>query len=252
MPVFWNTINQRRVSIIVAIFVMSSVSDNPSVLKNLRTSSFYRVLIDSLCHQIIGILTYLSYSYLVSFKSENYLMKIDRFKLNIPSYVINILLSQFFSCVLDLDHFVAAKSFKLYDATHLSSRPFGHAISFILLVYFLLYGIERLISRSHITQWTLTETLRDIEERHPVDFSSCEIESISTSKGKIATSTIYLLSSLTHVIRDSSRRGLWLICSWKSPSVPYGIHILLLCLLPYAIYSIHRALGYTFMRHTNN
>src|SRR3546814_5225342 len=36
------------------------------------------------------------------------------------------------SSLLDLDHFVAAQAVTLEGATHLSSRPFGHAILFVV------------------------------------------------------------------------------------------------------------------------
>ena len=138
MSIFWNSISQRRLAICIAVFFVSIVSDNLSALENLQSNSLYRVLIDGCCHQILGIFAYFSYSTLICMKYENHRLKITGAHVNIPSYLVNILLSQFFSCILDLDHFIAAKSFTLHDATHLSSRPFGHAIAFICLVYFLI------------------------------------------------------------------------------------------------------------------
>ena len=38
------------------------------------------------------------------------------------------------SSLLDLDHFIAARSATLEGATHLSNRPFGHAMLFVLVV----------------------------------------------------------------------------------------------------------------------
>ena len=34
---------------------------------------------------------------------------------------------------LDIDHFIAARSLSIYDATHLSHRPFGHSLLFMIL-----------------------------------------------------------------------------------------------------------------------
>eukprot|EP01031_Cornospumella_fuschlensis_P038364 gene38364-46623_t len=41
-----------------------------------------------------------------------------------------ILLAGFASCALDVDHFIAAGSASLSDATSLPHRPFGHALAF--------------------------------------------------------------------------------------------------------------------------
>jgi hypothetical protein len=38
------------------------------------------------------------------------------------------------SSLLDLDHFIAARAATLEGATHLSGRPFGHAMLFVLVV----------------------------------------------------------------------------------------------------------------------
>jgi hypothetical protein len=40
----------------------------------------------------------------------------------------------FFGCLVDLDHFAAAGSLRLTDATNLQSRPLGHCLT-VMLVY---------------------------------------------------------------------------------------------------------------------
>lgn len=249
MSIFWNAISQRKLANCAVVFFVSTAADNLSALENLQNSGLYRVLIDSCCHQILGILTYFSYSTLVCLKHEYHRLKIGGVHVNFPSYLVNILLSQFFSFILDLDHFIAAKSFTLHDATHLSSRPFGHAIFFIFLVSFLIYCLEKIFLPRCNTQ---SDSSVDTEEppHNGVSPSTIQSSPSLSSSGIITISTIYLLSSLTHVIRDSSRRGLWVIYSWQSPPIPYIVHLLMLGLLPYVIYSIHFVLGYQGVRNS--
>jgi hypothetical protein len=47
------------------------------------------------------------------------------------SLQLELLLSFFFGCVLDIDHFIAGGALTLQAATTLSSRPFGHSLLFI-------------------------------------------------------------------------------------------------------------------------
>ena len=79
-----------------------------------------------------------------------------------------LLLSCILSSALDIDHFIAARSLSLFDATHLTSRPFGHSLLFIV------------ISTSLICMLLRSATL----------------------------TTLYFSAILSHQLRDSLRRGL--------------------------------------------
>lgn len=60
------------------------------------------------------------------------------------NHIREIILSLTIGCSIDLDHFIAAGSPSLFAATHLSERPFGHNIVFVL---FLSFGIFFLLSK---------------------------------------------------------------------------------------------------------
>jgi hypothetical protein len=60
------------------------------------------------------------------------------------NHIKEIILSLVIGSTIDLDHFIAAGSPSLFAATHLSERPFGHNIVFVL---FLGFGIFFLLSK---------------------------------------------------------------------------------------------------------
>ena len=71
--------------------------------------------------------------------------------------------------LVDIDHFVAAMSFDLKDATNLSRRPFAHNIFFVLiassLCYFLVPGSSRVLYTVLISSSILSHQLRDAHRR---------------------------------------------------------------------------------------
>jgi hypothetical protein len=60
------------------------------------------------------------------------------------NHIKEIILSLFIGSLIDLDHFIAAGSPSLFAATHLSERPFGHNVVFVV---FLSFGIFYLLSK---------------------------------------------------------------------------------------------------------
>lgn len=60
------------------------------------------------------------------------------------NHIREVILSLTIGCSIDLDHFIAAGSPSLFAATHLSERPFGHNIVFVL---FFSFGIFFLFSK---------------------------------------------------------------------------------------------------------
>ncbi len=132
--------------------------------------------------------------------------------------------------ILDIDHFVAAYSLSVYDATHLIARPYGHSLLFILAITFLLFLLKHLVSY-FLSSSLLTSSLTSAK---PTVNSMWSLLLLLIHVTPIAT--IYLLSSLSHIIRDSSRRGLWFFSSYKTSPIPYFSHLMLLCVLPYSIF----------------
>ncbi len=85
-------------------------------------------------------------------------------------YCLQVLLALFLGSFIDIDHFIAADSWTLYGARHLSSRPFGHAVPFIVVVVSILKFLFKLSNE------------------------------IVTLTG---------IAFFSHQLRDSQRRGLW-------------------------------------------
>ena len=251
----------------LCVLVVTILADYTiEIITTLNGSNVLKILVDNATHQIIGFVTFFTYSVLVDLKSVTfYDLKCVNINLSITNYFIYAATTLLFSGALDVDHFLAAKSLSIYGATHLSNRPFGHCITVVLFIYFILYAAERTVgsfSNSHRTcsstaicnvtcQRVSHKSQRSHEVNyHDLDEDYCDdmLESQNTirkafdSKQKntnmyISVSTLYLLSALSHLLRDSYKRGLWfwLIYSYMTPPLYFSIHLVLVCILPYAV-----------------
>jgi hypothetical protein len=106
-------------------------------------------------------------------------------------------LAYFCGCVLDADHFVAARSFHFRDAASLpsgSQRPFGHAVLFI-------------VASSAAASFLLPQ----LSPVLPV---------------------MIFTSLFSHQLRDSIRRGLWLWPFGSTRPIPFRVYALAMALLP--------------------
>ena len=174
----------------LSIITISMISDTINICEN---NTICRISIDIITHQILTILSIIIYSCTACFAMKSQLFQIAFNK-------IEIFFSILFTIFVDLDHFIAAKSLSLYNATHLISRPWGHCLLFVLIVYTIISYIIPKDSQIHI---------------------------------------IYLLATITHLIRDSSRRGLWLYYT-SILHISYITHLILLCIYPISLYYIHK------------
>ncbi|KAG5897046.1 hypothetical protein JTB14_025863 [Gonioctena quinquepunctata] len=93
------------------------------------------------------------------------------------------------------------RSFRLKDATSLKTRPPLHCSTFPLVTCALLLSI------SYILQ---AQTLKRI-------------------------ALIILTAFLSHHTRDATRRGYWVFPFGSTPPIPYGLYVVLTCLIPYFI-----------------
>uniref|UniRef100_A0A023GD69 Transmembrane protein 267 n=1 Tax=Amblyomma triste TaxID=251400 RepID=A0A023GD69_AMBTT len=96
-----------------------------------------------------------------------------------PLQAINIqdtLLCGLFGCAVDVDHFLAARSLKIEDATNLETRPFLHCSSAVLASLSLVALMGKV-------------------------YGSVQIYKVAL---------IALVAVASHHLRDSIRRGLWL------------------------------------------
>ncbi|KAK5650973.1 hypothetical protein RI129_002002 [Pyrocoelia pectoralis] len=104
------------------------------------------------------------------------------------------------SCI-DLDHFYAARSFHLKDATNLKNRPALHCSTFPLFLVFILLLIAHVLHE----RWLLRITL------------------------------IILTAFASHHTRDAVRRGYWFYPFGSTQSISYTAYIALTIVIPYLV-----------------
>ncbi|EEB13699.1 conserved hypothetical protein [Pediculus humanus corporis] len=189
-------IDKKKIFLSLSIAMLALVGDKNSENQNNRLVA---AICDNSTHGLIGAFTWIG---MFISKTSN------------PSigFIAEILLCGMFSSLMDLDHFVAAKSFYLRDAVNLKNRPFLHCTTLILIIVLslLLISIYQQISWLYKFGWILSAAF------------------------------------FSHHIRDSKRRGFWLWPFGSTPSTPIGIYIILQMLLPHIF-----SLFYTKMNFSN-
>jgi hypothetical protein len=197
-------------TLLVAVTILYDMVIIPRAMAS--HNKILHVLSDTTCHEVTAVLSWLLYR---SFGENDcvvpYLYKQDdgmkvRTMSSLPIRLVVIIMGLRestveclwacgFGSLVDIDHFISARSLSLFNATHLASRPFGHAVLFVLFIFAVLrFGLR----------W------------HDL-------------------SAIYLVASLSHLVRDSSRRGLWFWPFGSTPALPYWFHLTVLCVLPYIL-----------------
>jgi len=111
------------------------------------------------------------------------------------------------ACLLDLDHFIAARSVRLHAAMRLSQRPFGHSVLFVVALCTLLY-----LARP-ARQWAL----------------------------------VVAIALGTHQLRDAIRRGLWLWPFGSTYKLPYWGYLALMGLAPLLVMIVRSGALTTFV-----
>jgi hypothetical protein len=117
----------------------------------------------------------------------------DRFGRTIV--LCELMLVTIVGCLVDVDHFIAAGSLSLAAAKSLHSRPYGHSVSFLLLISALFHLAFR-------------------SSRHTLLVTS---------------------SYLIHLLRDAMRRGLWLWPLGTTQPLRLYAYILTVFMLPLAM-----------------
>ncbi|XP_043283505.1 transmembrane protein 267 [Venturia canescens] len=162
-----------------------------------------RASFDNLTHAIIGGLSWI----LVLILSKK----------SVFPNIYSVIYCTAISSLIDLDHFIAAASLKLRDATHLDRRPFLHNTTIPLVLWIVLM----LSSRSF------------------------------NSPGLNNFAWIVLTSFLSHHIRDGSRRGLWFAPFGSTPPIPYYLYVAFSMGLPYIIYWLMFLIGAPIIKDRN-
>ncbi|KAI4492092.1 hypothetical protein M0802_010100 [Mischocyttarus mexicanus] len=149
-----------------------------------------RAILDNLTHAIVGGLVWI----LILVLSKK----------SLAQNVYGIVFSFFLSSFIDVDHFLAARSWKLSDVISLNKRPFLHCTTIPILLWFILI-VNSIIFNS---------------------------QSLNESAWIIST------SFLSHHIRDGTRRGLWFCPFGSTQPIPYYIYIIISMALPYILYRL--------------
>ncbi|XP_058835384.1 transmembrane protein 267 [Topomyia yanbarensis] len=108
------------------------------------------------------------------------------------------------SSLIDLDHFIEAKSFSLHDATNLSERPFLHNSSIFLGLLVSMIGTIATQAKFNASLWI----------------------------------TVNFIAFFTHQLRDAIRRGFWFrapYLNYSTAPVIYWVYLALTQLCPHAI-----------------
>eukprot|EP01031_Cornospumella_fuschlensis_P038235 gene38235-46462_t len=146
------------------------------------SSQLVVILSDEVCHALTGMFLW---SAIIVDSMDTHACSLETLrKACVRQFAGNskeILLAGFASCALDVDHFIAAGSASLSDATSLPHRPFGHALAFVPCVSILYY--------------------------------------VLTKNSRIAK--LLFVSLLSHHLRDAMKRGLWLWpMEYSTPPIP--------------------------------
>ncbi|XP_033100889.1 transmembrane protein 267-like [Anneissia japonica] len=151
-----------------------------------RRNRVFAALLDNFTHGIIG-----SWTWAVVLGGN----------LNSTKNLRQIILAGILASCMDVDHFLAARSIHLKDATSLQQRPLFHMTTLIPVIAII---SEIIICAS------------GLHRLHYFPY-------------------LFTLSWFSHHIRDATRRGLWLWPFGSTPPVPYGMYIGLTLVLPFLI-----------------
>ncbi|KAK3095295.1 hypothetical protein FSP39_012920 [Pinctada imbricata] len=152
--------------------------------RDIVPNNHLRAVLDNLTHGLIG---FWSWAVVVGLRTR--------------TDFLQCFLAFILASVIDVDHFLAAKSLRLQDALSLPSRPFFHASTVILPLT--------------IALWTIGEVSRD--NRFHI------------------LSLMFFTSWTSHHIRDAHRRGLWFPPFGETPPLRKNLYLCLLICIPLVV-----------------
>ncbi|XP_045460253.1 LOW QUALITY PROTEIN: transmembrane protein 267 [Harmonia axyridis] len=112
--------------------------------------------------------------------------------------LLEILLCAFIAAVIDVDHFISAKSLSLKEATILKGRPFLHSSTVPVVICACFFMCDCLLKSAVLKR----------------------------------LSPIIFIAFSSHHIRDATRRGLWFSPFGSTIPIPYKLYISLNCVIP--------------------
>ncbi|KAJ8985766.1 hypothetical protein NQ317_014419 [Molorchus minor] len=149
---------------------------------------FFQALFDNTTHALIGALSW--FMVCLHFKSSSAFYTL-----------LEVAACAFVASLIDLDHFVAARSLNFEDATNLKQRPPLHCSTFPLVICLPLLMLSYVLYLPSLKRSIL----------------------------------IVLTAFVSHHTRDATRRGFWLYPYGSTPPIPYGIYVLITCMIPHLI-----------------
>ena len=160
-------------------FIFDSLTLIAIINKNSSISQgLIRALMDNFSHMLIGVLSWLIITYP---------------KLNANE----IIATAFFSSIIDIDHFISARSFRLNDAISLSNRPFLHNSLTLLIINLIIFILFNYFN-SKANSWSI----------------------------------IFFISWFSHHIRDGNRRGVWLGSIHTTKPIKTEQYLIILLFIP--------------------
>jgi hypothetical protein len=149
---------------LINLFLIKSVS--------ILNETLVRALLDNIIHGLIG---FVSWS-IITYPNLNY---------------FELVVCWLLASIIDVDHFLSAKSLRLIDAISLQKRPFLHNSLTLLILNLMLFIILACLSPNKKYKWSM----------------------------------IFFCSWFTHHIRDSTRRGMW-FGSFGSFGIRYNVYLM--------------------------
>lgn len=146
-----------------------------------------RAIFDNVTHAIVG---GLSWAVILNLSRRS-------LSQNFSSIVWCFCLSSF----IDVDHFIAACSWRLSDATHLQKRPFFHCTTLPIALWLMLNFYASVFNQPQLGPY----------------------------------SWMMLTSFLSHHIRDATRRGLWFCPIGSTQPIPYYLYLVMSMMLPHVL-----------------
>lgn len=193
-----------RYSLHIIIACVVSIAFDQYIIPRSKMLSprIFQILFDNICHGCLSVNAWLSFIVLSSPLEPTLTESNKEF---MKALHFTTVTAYIMGAVIDADHFVAARSLSLSSATNLSARPFGHCFLFGA------FGTIVLIVLSQPFPFIRTYKL-------VYQFS---------------------IAFISHMLRDGTRRGLWLVPGYSTPPLSYGLHLAIMALFPALISKIY-------------
>ncbi|XP_022914262.2 transmembrane protein 267, partial [Onthophagus taurus] len=166
------------------------------VLAEQSQKELHKAFFDNATHAVVGGLSWLIVCVNQRSRSSFYTL-------------LEVVVCTCIASLIDVDHFIVAKSFNLKNATNLDKRPFLHcsSIPIVLTAYLLLL--------------------------------SYYFKDQNLQRAAFVISTAFF----SHHTRDATRRGYWFYPFGHTAPIPYFIYLILTIFIPYLTYEVIKVMN---------